>query len=611
MNGENKTKKQLIQEITELRKRVSELEALEPERKLTEEAAETSLNRSRQRQMEVSALLESSKEILKKNAFKEAAQSIFEACKNLIGATGGYISLLTKDGKENEALFIDSGQLSCTVDPALPFPVRGFREVAYLAGKAVYENDFPNSKWMEFMPKGHAVLENVLFVPLVIQGKTVGLLGLGNKPGGFTENDPRIASGFAELAAVALVTKRMEEERNLLLTELERRVEERTAELSATNEALRTEIAEHKKDKDALIEQSRIFEAFLKHALTPLVFLDKEFNFIRVNEAYARACQRDVSEFPGHNHFEFYPFDARAIFEEVVKNKKPYQAVARPFLFPDHPEWGETYWDWTLVPLLDDAGEMEFLVFSLKDVTERKQAEEAIKESQKQLKNLSSQRLKAHEIERKRIAREIHDGLGQYLTAIKFRVETFLNQICGTSLEEQAKFLQPIIPLIQEGVQEARRVQMDLRPSTLDDLGLLPTLSWFCRKFQETYSGIKVEQHIDICESEVPDRLKTTIYRILQEAMNNIAKHSKAGLVQIDLSKKGEQIELTIQDNGRGFDLQSLLYSEDSLRGLGLSSMKERTEISGGSYNIESAEGAGTLIRASWLGTELSNWQGD
>ncbi len=121
-----------------------------------------------------------------------------------------------------------------------------------------------------------------------------------------------------------------------------------------------------------------ILDLFFKHSLSQIVLLDKDFNFIRVNDAYARACARDVSDFPGNNHFDFYPSNNQEIFEEVVATKKPFQTFARPFVFPDHPEWETTYWDWALIPVLDDQGEVEMLMFSLNDVTERKRAEEEL-----------------------------------------------------------------------------------------------------------------------------------------------------------------------------------------------------------------------------------------
>ncbi len=133
---------------------------------------------------------------------------------------------------------------------------------------------------------------------------------------------------------------------------------------------------------DALDEQARFLESFFQYSLNPLVFLDTKFNFMRVNQAYAKACQREPEEFVGHNHFEFYPdADNRAIFEEVVRTKIPYIAFAKPFSFPDHPEWGETYWDWTLVPVLGAAGEVEFLFLALTDVTRAKRAEENLRSS--------------------------------------------------------------------------------------------------------------------------------------------------------------------------------------------------------------------------------------
>jgi len=139
------------------------------------------------------------------------------------------------------------------------------------------------------------------------------------------------------------------------------------------------DITARKRADNDIQKQRKQIEAFFDHTITSMAFLDKAFNFIRVNKAYADAGRRDPSEFPGHNHFEYYPSDAKAIFEEVVRTKTAFQTFARPFTYADHPEWGITYWDWTLVPILDNKGEVEFLVFSLVDVTKGKKTEELIK----------------------------------------------------------------------------------------------------------------------------------------------------------------------------------------------------------------------------------------
>ena len=162
----------------------------------------------KERTTEISALLEGSHALLKHRQFETSARLIFEKSKETIGAQAGYIALLNQAGTENEIWYLDSGGLPCTVDPSLPMPVRGFRKEAFDQGKAVYENHFSTSQWQQFMPEGHALCENVLFVPLVVNEKPVGLLGLANKPSGFNDNDARIASAFGELASIALLNSR-------------------------------------------------------------------------------------------------------------------------------------------------------------------------------------------------------------------------------------------------------------------------------------------------------------------------------------------------------------------------------------------------------------------
>lgn len=234
------------------------------------------------------------------------------------------------------------------------------------------------------------------------------------------------------------------------------------------------------------------------------------------------------------------------------------------------------------------------------EIKERKQAAEALRKSEDHLRHLSSQLLTAQENERKRIARELHDSIGQTLSALKFSMENSLKQMGDNNVNACAEALTTLIPLIQESIEEVRKIAVDLRPSVLDDLGILATISWFCREFQTIYSGIRIEQQIHIQEDEVPEPLKTAIYRVLQEALNNVAKHSRADLACLSLRKTENTIELAIEDDGLGFSLEEKLSVESSQRGLGLASMKERTELSGGSFAVESVKGTGTIVRAIW-----------
>jgi len=205
------------------------------EHKKAERELVDTLEASHRRQAEVSALLEASKAVLVHREFSKAARSIFASCKDLLGATAGYVALLSRDKMENEVLFLDSGGLPCVVDPSLPMPIRGLRAEAYSTGKVVYCNAFPSSEWASLMPEGHVVLKNVLFAPLTIDANTVGIIGLANKTGDFTERDAQMASAFGEIASVALINSQMleklEENEKLLKAHserLEEMVEEKT-----------------------------------------------------------------------------------------------------------------------------------------------------------------------------------------------------------------------------------------------------------------------------------------------------------------------------------------------------------------------------------------------
>ena len=130
-------------------------------RQQAEEMLHKALQESQWRQTEVSALLEGSRAVLEYRGLPDAARAIFDSCKNLIGATGGYIALLSADETENEVLLLDTGGLPCHVDPSLPMPIRGLRGEVYGAGQVMYENNFSESKWPQYMPEGHVKLDNI------------------------------------------------------------------------------------------------------------------------------------------------------------------------------------------------------------------------------------------------------------------------------------------------------------------------------------------------------------------------------------------------------------------------------------------------------------------
>jgi len=199
-----------------------------------------------------------------------------------------------------------------------------------------------------------------------------------------------------------------------------------------------------------------------------------------------------------------------------------------------------------------------------------------------------------------RIARQLHHDLRQVLSGIESDLENSVRQIQGKEIKTGLESLRALIPKVQYSIDELLRLGARIFPPTLEDIGLLATISWFCREFQKTCSGIQIEKRIDIQENEIPFFLKVMIYKTLRDALANIATHSKADLVRLSLQKKNERIELTIQDNGRRFDVGKVLKKESQRETLSLSSLRERVKLSGGAFRIKSARGKGTTILTSW-----------
>jgi len=194
--------------LQDFERRHSDLQAELSKHRDDKKALAEALRETQKQKEEIDALLVCARAVLTSTSFPKTAREIFDVCRTSIGARSGYVALLSEAGQENEVLFLESGGLDCTVDPELPMPIRGLRSESYRMNKTVFHNDFMNSQWVAFMPAGHVVLNNVLFAPLIHDDRTVGLIGIANKDGGFTEADARLATAFGEIASIALQNSR-------------------------------------------------------------------------------------------------------------------------------------------------------------------------------------------------------------------------------------------------------------------------------------------------------------------------------------------------------------------------------------------------------------------
>lgn len=394
------------------------------------------------------------------------------------------------------------------------------------------------------------------------------------------------------------VYKRADEALRKARDELERRVAERTAELVIANEQLRREIEEREHAEVTVLESEKRYSTLIENSLTG-IYIEQDGKIAFANNRFSEIYGYSRDEVVGIESWRLVHPEDRLFINDVTKKRLKGEKAPSEYEARGLTEDGETIWTLRRNTRIEYQGRPAVLG-NIEEITQRKLMQRALQESEKELRLLSSHLLTAQEKERQRIAQELHDSVGQYLSAIKFSVETTLQEMGRETAAADVKSSEAVILMIQEAIEEVRRIVMNLRPSTLDDLGILATIAWFCREFQAIYSGIRIQKQINIKEEDVPDHLKPVIYRVLQEAFNNVAKHSDADFVSLRIRKTDGTIELAIEDNGQGFDLDDAFSVDTPRKGLGLVSMKERIELSGGAHTIKSAKGAGTVVLASW-----------
>jgi signal transduction histidine kinase len=254
----------------------------------------------------------------------------------------------------------------------------------------------------------------------------------------------------------------------------------------------------------------------------------------------------------------------------------------------------------------DEKGAIQYYEGTVQDIAERKAAEENLKATSKQLRALSARLQSAREEEGTRIAREIHDELGSALTSLKWDLEE-MDKMLSTSIDQSEHAalrnkLQAPMKLADTAISAIRRIASELRPSILDDLGLVAAIEWQAEQFQSR-TGIVCQCDCSLEKVELTEQQSTAFFRILQEALTNVLRHAQATKVNIKIKKEKGYFTLSVSDNGKGIS-----ESEKSeQQSLGILGMRERAYLIGGEVSITSAEGQGTVVtlRVPIVGREM------
>jgi PAS domain S-box-containing protein len=241
----------------------------------------------------------------------------------------------------------------------------------------------------------------------------------------------------------------------------------------------------------------------------------------------------------------------------------------------------------------DASGKPSSMLWSVLDITEQKQTEDALRASAEQLTALSRRLVDVQEAERRQLSRELHDRVGQNLTALSINLDILRTSLSGERTEQHRARLADSAALLESTVDSIENVMAELRPPMLDDYGLLPALHWYAKDFSKR-TGIDVDVLGDDAIERPAPETEITLFRIAQEALTNVAKHARANRVQVEFEQVDGHCVLIVTDDGVGID--PARADNRARRGLGMVTMRERTQAVGGRFDVRNVPGSGTQI---------------
>ncbi len=320
-----------------------------------------------------------------------------------------------------------------------------------------------------------------------------------------------------------------------------------------------------------------------------IYMLNRELEIIGCNRNFAQAMNFEKpSDLIGMTFADLpitseWASKARSQIAEVLAGKV-FASVIEP-LVTSH---GEKFWlQSNKVPLRDSIGQILGILITSEDVTEKRRIEEKLREQEREQERIRSLAIiQGQEDERRRLAMDLHDGVGQSLTALRLQADYLKNSLLPN---EQQQNLQSIVDQIVQVQQEIRRISRNLMPSVLNDFGLAEALEFLCHTTEQN-SSIEIERRIFIDTNRYESAIEICIFRVAQEIFNNTFKYSEARHLYLELRDEGNRLELIIEDDGKGFDPETVS------RGQGLANMAQRARLLNGNLHIETSPGNGCRI---------------
>lgn len=236
------------------------------------------------------------------------------------------------------------------------------------------------------------------------------------------------------------------------------------------------------------------------------------------------------------------------------------------------------------------------------DICTGKPAEQELSEREEILRLGPCKNIESRKNQHKPVAKELHDGVGSNMEAIKLALSIKLGleqklESMGNAPKDDYSPQENFISNMQDALTDARRMFNHMMPSALEELGLLETIRWFCEENGKYYRNFRIISRLEVEESNLSEQLDISVFHVLQESVSNAFKHGRADTIHVGLTNVGDCIELLVTDNGRGFDLKNIRSIPGSWYGLGVKGMMDRAEICNGTFDISSEIGKGTQVK--------------